>query len=171
MKCSISSCLSGLALLLFATVVHSKNITSSTCDALQSLTDTVLFPQSQQYDAAVSSYPFIQLRLTPTCIFRPRNAQDVSAAVKLLKKSRKTKFAVKGGGHNANAGFNNIEDGVTIDMGNIKAVNITDGVVKVGAGAVWQDVYDAIEPHNLTVLGGRVGVVGVAGFTTGGMLF
>lgn len=38
----------------------------------------------------------------------------------------------------------------------------------VGAGLVWDDVYSALEPHAVNVVGGRVTNVGVAGFTLGG---
>jgi FAD/FMN-containing dehydrogenase len=156
--------------LLASAALATTNVSASTCASLLSITDNVLFPTSPKYNTSVMSYPFIQLRLQPTCIFRPKTAHDVSEAVKLLKKTKGVKFAVKGGGHNANTGFNNIEDGVTIDMGEMNAVNITEGgVVRVGAGAIWQDVYDVVEPKNLTVLGGRIGVVGVGGFLTGGM--
>jgi FAD/FMN-containing dehydrogenase len=86
----------------------------------------------------------------------------------VLRDSGHTKFAVRGGGHNANKGFNNIEDGVTIDMRSLNAVEVVGDVVKVGAGAIWQDVYDVVEKYNVTVMGGRIGVVGVAGFLTGG---
>ncbi len=40
--------------------------------------------------------------------------------------------------------------------------------VVVGAGLIWDDVYSALEPHNVNVVGGRVTGVGVAGFTLGG---
>jgi len=41
----------------------------------------------------------------------------------------------------------------------------------IGAGLVWDDVYAALEPHGVNVIGGRVSGVGVAGFTLGGGLF
>jgi hypothetical protein len=47
-------------------------------------------------------------------------------------------------------------------------LNTAEMAVHVGAGALWQDVYDVLEPHGLSVLGGRVGDVGVAGLTLGG---
>lgn len=47
-------------------------------------------------------------------------------------------------------------------------LNAAEMTVYVGAGALWQDVYDVLEPLNLSVLGGRVGDVGVAGLTLGG---
>ena len=39
---------------------------------------------------------------------------------------------------------------------------------EIGAGLLWDDVYAALEPHNVNVVGGRVTGVGVAGFTLGG---
>lgn len=157
-----------ISFLVLGAVVTASNASNATCAALQSIPDSIFFSQSPDYNASVSSYPFVQLRLQPSCVFRPRTAQDVSRAVKILRKRCDAKFAIKCGGHNANVGFNNIEDGVTVDMQKMNSVNVADGVVKVGGGALWQDVYDAIEPHNLTVLGGRLGVVGVGGFLTGG---
>lgn len=87
-----------------------------------------------------------------------------------MRENNRTRFAIKGGGHNANSGFNNIKNGVTIDMQSMKTVEVARGdqVVRVGAGALSQDAYDAAEKRNLTVLAGRIGVVGVAGFLTGG---
>ena len=41
----------------------------------------------------------------------------------------------------------------------------------IGAGLIWDDVYAALEPHGVNVVGGRVSGVGVAGFTLGGGLF
>lgn len=44
----------------------------------------------------------------------------------------------------------------------------TSQTVEVGAGLIWDDVYTALEPFNVNVVGGRVTGVGVAGFTLGG---
>ncbi|KAG6875148.1 hypothetical protein C0992_004981 [Termitomyces sp. T32_za158] len=38
----------------------------------------------------------------------------------------------------------------------------------IGAGLIWDDVYAALAPHGVNVVGGRVTGVGVAGFTLGG---
>jgi FAD/FMN-containing dehydrogenase len=38
----------------------------------------------------------------------------------------------------------------------------------IGAGLTWDDVYAALVPHGVNVLGGRVPGVGVAGLTLGG---
>lgn len=41
----------------------------------------------------------------------------------------------------------------------------------IGAGLIWDNVYMALEPHGVNVVGGRVSGVGVAGFTLGGGIF
>ena len=40
--------------------------------------------------------------------------------------------------------------------------------VTVGAGVIWDDIYSALEPHGMNVVGGRVSGIGVAGFALGG---
>ena len=42
------------------------------------------------------------------------------------------------------------------------------GTAVVGAGLIWDQVYEALEPHGVSVVGGRVSGVGVAGFVLGG---
>jgi hypothetical protein len=46
--------------------------------------------------------------------------------------------------------------------------NEAEQTVTLGAGLIWDDVYAALEPHGVNVLGGRVTGLGVAGFTLGG---
>lgn len=46
--------------------------------------------------------------------------------------------------------------------------NAASGTADIGTGQVWDDVYAALEPFNVNVVGGRVTGVGVAGFTLGG---
>lgn len=41
----------------------------------------------------------------------------------------------------------------------------------IGAGLVWDDVYEVLEEQGVIVVGGRVTGVGVAGFTLGGGAF
>jgi FAD/FMN-containing dehydrogenase len=162
-------CLVGLVL-ASADFVH--GYTSGACEELASaLPNITFYPEAATYNASVLSYPFLQLRLHPSCIVRPENTHDVSTAVDVLAKTNHTQFAIRGGGHNANVGYNNIEDGVTIDMQRMNFVEIARGdeVVRAGAGALSQDVYDAAERRNLSAMVGRVGVVGAGGFLTGGL--
>ena len=157
--------------LLFGAALAAGETSRSTCDELASvLPNNTFFAEAPTYNASVSSYPFLQLRLHPSCIVRPKTAHDVVTTLGVLTDTNCTKFAIKGGGHNANVGYNNIQDGVTIDMQSMNDVEVARGdkVVRVGAGSLWQNVYDVAEKRNLTVLGGRIGVVGTAGFLTGG---
>jgi len=79
---------------------------------------------------------------------------------------------VKGGGHTSNPGFSSTT-GVQITMSRFSEVvyDSTTQTVTIGAGLVWDDVYAALEPHGVNVVGGRVPGVGVAGFTLGGGMF
>ena len=47
-------------------------------------------------------------------------------------------------------------------------VNSSCGTVDVGAGLTWGQVYEALEPTGVNVIGGRGPGVGVAGLTLGG---
>ena len=60
--------------------------------------------------------------------------------------------------------------GITIDLGRLREVEVFGDrkAVRVGAGNTWGDVYRALEPMNLTVVGGRVDSVAVGGLTLGG---
>lgn len=80
------------------------------------------------------------------------------------------KFAVKSGGHAAFAGASNIDNGVTIDLINLNQISLSSDKtqVSVGPGNVWYDVYNHLQPHNVTVIGGRVSAIGVGGLTLGG---
>ena len=79
---------------------------------------------------------------------------------------------VKGGGHASNPGFSSTT-GVQIAMYRFSTVNYhpSSQTVDVGSGLVWDDVYTALEPFGVNVVGGRVTGVGVAGFTLGGGSF
>lgn len=81
-------------------------------------------------------------------------------------------IAVRGGGHNQWAGSNNIQNGVTIDLGffNQTTYNETTGLVSVGPGGKWGAVFaDINENYGVTVAGGRDGDVGVGGFLLGNL--
>ena len=68
-----------------------------------------------------------------------------------------------------NPGFSSTS-GVEIVMThfNETKVNSTSGTVDVGAGLTWDQVYAALEPTGVNVVGGRIPGVGVAGLSLGG---
>ena len=71
------------------------------------------------------------------------------------------------------AGAANIQDGVTIDLSQMKSVAVNDErtITRVEPGARWSDVYSKLSPMNLSIVGGRVSDVGVAGLTLGGIVY
>jgi len=78
---------------------------------------------------------------------------------------------VRSGGHAAFAGASNAHNGLTIDLRGLNKVKLSDGdtIAHIGTGNTWYDVYTALQPSNLTVIGGRVAAIGVGGLTTGGL--
>ena len=69
---------------------------------------------------------------------------------------------MKSGGHTANPGFSSTE-GIQIYTGKFSQVNYdaVSGTVVIGTGLIWDNVYQQLHEHNVSVLGGRV--TGVSG--------
>jgi len=76
---------------------------------------------------------------------------------------------VKSGGHSTNPKFSSTS-GVMISMTRISNIDYDplSMSVNVGTGALWDDVYATLEPHNVNVVGARATGVGVGGFALGG---
>jgi FAD/FMN-containing dehydrogenase len=76
---------------------------------------------------------------------------------------------VKGGGHITNPGFSST-GGVEIAMTRFDEIKVdfTSGTVEVGAGFTWGQVYEALGPTGVNVVGGRSPGVGVSGLILGG---
>ena len=51
---------------------------------------------------------------------------------------------------------------------NTTQYDATAQTATAGTGLVWDDVYAALQPHNVAVVGGRVSGIGIAGLTLGG---
>jgi FAD/FMN-containing dehydrogenase len=135
------------------------------------LRSQVVYPDSVAYKTSIGSYWAENVQLEPTCILQPRTAQEVSLAVyTLVAADGACKFAVRGGGHTTWAGANNIVDGVTIDLSlmNTTTYNEKAGTASILPGSRWEGVYETLAKYNVTVPGGRSGVVGVGGFLLGG---
>ncbi|KAG5726241.1 6-hydroxy-D-nicotine oxidase [Termitomyces sp. T112] len=102
------------------------------------------------------------------CSVRPGTAEDVAKILQIVGSTRKP-FAVKGGGHASNPGFSST-NGIQISMKPFAEVtyDAESQTVVIGAGLIWDDVYAALAPYGVSVVGGRVTGVGVAGFILGG---
>ncbi|KAL2797152.1 hypothetical protein BJX66DRAFT_298295 [Aspergillus keveii] len=107
--------------------------------------------------------------LEPEVIVTPTTSQQVAAALALCIFFL-LKFSVRGGGHLHNPGFNSNAGGVVISLGEFQQVLLSDdkSTADVGLGLRWLDVYEALEPHDVAVAGGRIPTVGVPGLILGG---
>lgn len=123
----------------------------------------------------------------------PPTAKAVSQTISLLR-SYPCPLAIKSGGHAPTAGMSSVAGGITIDLKLLDTVEFLgakdwDGTVsekkswkdgwvgkdkwsgmvtRIGVGNRWNRVYAELEKHNVTVVGGRAGTVGVGGFVVGG---
>ncbi|KAI4289386.1 MAG: hypothetical protein L6R35_001355 [Caloplaca aegaea] len=148
-------------------------------ELVRSLPGKVFRPESQQYTESVDSYFSAQeSQIKPACVVRPGTTADVVSAISLLIKANQlqgigsVKFAVRSGGHACFAGSANVADGVTIDLRDMNLIEVIQDSTQlcVGAGALWGQVYRALDPLGLAVPGGRHSQVGVGGLTLGGGL-
>ncbi|KAG8724003.1 hypothetical protein FRC09_000811 [Ceratobasidium sp. 395] len=87
-----------------------------------------------------------------------------------------TPFGIRSGGHATNPGFSSTP-GVQIALFKLNEVTYhagpvsadgSVGTVDIGSGLIWDDVYAALEPYNVTVVGARATGIGVGGFVLGG---
>lgn len=129
----------------------------------------VLTQHDEEYAIRQNSCWSKTARLAPTCIVRPRSADEVSITIKILVAADQ-KFAVRSGGHTQFPGGNNIEGGVTIDLGLLDWTKFDEPTetVDIGPGGRWRQVYGELQKHGRTVSGGRDGNVGVGGILLGG---
>jgi FAD/FMN-containing dehydrogenase len=104
----------------------------------------------------------------PALIARCRDAADVAAAVRFAG-ARRLPVSVYGGGHNV-TGNAVCDDGVTIDLRPMKAIEIDPAArtCRADAGLTWGELDAATQAHGLAVTGGRVSTTGLGGLIVGG---
>ncbi|KAI2619119.1 FAD-binding domain-containing protein [Hypomontagnella submonticulosa] len=109
------------------------------------------YPGSDNYKNSVNSYFSISAQIMPICVIQPTSADEVASLVARLAHATTFDFAVRSGGHTIWRGAAN------------GLMNKT-----TYAGSRWYEVYESLEPHSVTVAGGRAPTVGVGGFLLGG---
>jgi FAD/FMN-containing dehydrogenase len=124
---------------------------------------------SEYAESTGSYFSASENELSPALVARPECVEDVISVV-LKAKEYGIPLAIRGGGHTPWAGAANIDSGITMDLRNIKGVElIRNGqVLSVGAGERWENVYQALLHTDLAVAGGRISKVGVGGLILGG---
>lgn len=158
-------------LLLF--LASSPLATANTCSAIQNYTSiSVATRNSDDYASEQSEYWSTACSaLQPSCILFPSSTADVVEIVHVLSQNA-DRFAVKSGGHNPNNGFASIDDAPLLSTKKLDEVTLdtTTGTVRVGPGNRWDDVALKLNGTGWTVVGGRIGNVGVGGYVLGGGL-
>ena len=121
------------------------------------------------YAQRQSYWANVQREVYPACFVLPTTSQEVSTAITTLV-SNECKFAIRSGGHSPNKEWSSIQGGVTLDLSNLKGVEIAAdrSYVNIKPGNRWVDVYAELEAEGLGTSGGRVATVGVGGLVTGG---
>ncbi|CAH0028408.1 unnamed protein product [Clonostachys rhizophaga] len=130
----------------------------------------IYVPGDDAYNERVESYWSLTSQLTPACFVLPGDSQEVASVVRILVEKTECSFAVRSGGHSSNAGANNIEDGVTIDLSMMYGTTY-DPVTELASvlpATNWLNVYNTLDPLGRGVPGGRLGDVGVGGLLLGG---
>jgi FAD/FMN-containing dehydrogenase len=130
----------------------------------------VLYPGARRYNVTTNDYWSIGCAaLKPTCVIYPRSVQQMSNVVKALHEYDEP-FAIKSGGHNPNKWMASVQGGplVSTSLLNEVVYNQPSQTVRFGPGQAWENVTDALKPYGVTVVGGRIGNVGVGGYMLGG---
>ncbi len=141
---------------------------TSTIDALARRFDGELVqPEDPTYDEARAVWNGLIDR-RPAVIARCLSTTDVQVAIRYARQ-HDLPISVRGGGHNV-AGTSVCDDGVVIDMGEMRSVKVDPATrtARVAAGARWADLDAATQAHGLAVTGGVDSRTGVAGLTLGG---
>jgi FAD/FMN-containing dehydrogenase len=131
------------------------------------MTFELLQPDAPEYDSnrrpQIARFEDIE----PAAIVRCRTAAEVADAIAYARE-RGSGLAVRSGGH-CFAGRSSTT-GVLIDVSPMDAIALDGDLVTVGGGARLAEIYDALEPHGVTIAGGCGPTVGIAGLALGGGL-
>ncbi|KAJ5335135.1 hypothetical protein N7452_007538 [Penicillium brevicompactum] len=94
----------------------------------------------------------------------PRNAFEVSTALRYATTHQIFPLAVRGGGHST-SGDSSSDGGMAIDLRQINSTTVDPKkrTITFGGGCKWQDVNDALWDHGLATVSGTVGDTGVGG--------
>ena len=128
---------------------------------------SVALPGSPAYEARHRAFNARFHEVAPEAVVSCANALDASETLAFVRRHGLA-FAVRAGGHSF-AGLSTTS-GVLVDVGPMRSVSVSGGLVTVGAGATLGEVYGALDEHGLAIPAGTCPPVGVCGLTLGGGL-
>lgn len=125
-----------------------------------------IIPEHPGYDEARLAWN-LAADQRPAAVIVATSVDDVVGAIKLAQ-AFGLRVAPQSTGHLASA-LPDLDDTILLKthIGGV-AVDPDARVARVGAGAIWQDVVDAVTPYGLAALSGSAHDVGVVGYTLGG---
>jgi FAD/FMN-containing dehydrogenase len=106
---------------------------------------------------------------TPAVVVRPRDPDKVAAALAHAAR-HDLAVSVRSGGHSP-LGHSTNTGGMVIDLAHLNHVEVLDDtrrLVRVGGGATWGEVSEALDPRGWALTAGDTKEVGVGGLTLGG---
>ncbi len=127
----------------------------------------LILPSDRGYDDARAVWNKMFDR-RPAIVARPRDADDVTAALRFAREDELL-VAVRCGGHSI-PGLSTCDDGIVIDLSAMRGA-VVDPVrrtARVSGGALLAELDDAAQAHGLVCPVGVVSHTGVAGLTLGG---
>ena len=133
-----------------------------------SLAADAVEPADRAYESVRHNY----LRTgSPGLVLRPRTIDQVVEGLSYAR-SQDVPLGVRSGGHGISGRSTN-NGGIVLDLGALDAIEVVDPAtrrVRLGAGATWGKVAQALVPHGWAISSGDFGGVGVGGLaTTGGI--
>jgi len=145
-----------------------RDIARETLDSFAAnLEGSLLYPEDEGFNEAIAGWNGM-IKKRPSCVVRPRTTQAVMQTVEFVR-DNELELSIKGGGHNI-AGLALSDGGITLDMADMRMVQVDAGarLVRVGPGCTLGDVDKATQAYGLATTLGFVSATGVAGLTLGG---
>ncbi|MDT7830427.1 FAD-binding oxidoreductase [Pricia sp. S334] len=124
-------------------------------------------PKHERYDEARTIYNDM-INKKPALIARCSNVADVIACVNYAREQN-LPTSILGGGHNG-PGLGLIDDGLVIDLSEMKGTRIDPEArtVRADAGCTWGDVDHTTHAFGLATVSGIIATTGIGGLTLGG---
>ena len=147
----------------------SRRLAARIDDLKRDFQGQVILPQDDDYEGARKIWNAM-IDKRPAVIARCLHTADVVRAVNFAMDTG-IPLAVRGGGHNI-AGNAVCDDGIVIDLSQMKAATVNTGLrrASIGGGALLSDVDAATQAHGLAVPIGINSTTGIGGLTLGGGL-
>jgi hypothetical protein len=106
----------------------------------------------------------------PGLVLRARSTAEVVDALAFARAHPQLPFSVRSGGHGISGRSTN-DGGLVLSLAAMNTVEVLDErqrLIRVGPGARWTDVADALRPYGWALSSGDYGGVGVGGLATAG---